>query len=305
MTHNSTQYHGPPDGMPSLAGSRITLLSLSGDGDFVSARNTPAILPAEGFVDVLMEHRLSGISERSFGDLVRTVGEVGGTAREQCLLSDGDFSACYDAELWRQEDGTVGVMLVDVTGHDRDSNSVRSLSLELAHRTKNVLAIVLSLANQTARRSPDYEKFKDRFFGHVDALSDAHDIIAATGWQGVAVGKIIETCIGAGDAKTTVTVAHDAARVMLKPNAVQNIAIVMRELQSACRDSDAVTCSIEGTGKGGLDLNWACEGNHDRERLWTDMLCHYAPVSLDGEGDIDFDPRGFRYRLLVGEAQRF
>jgi len=301
MTDNSTLYHAPPSGTPSLAGSGIVLLSLSAEGDFVSGSNAPS----DGFVDVLMGHRLSGISERTFGDLVRTVGEVGGKAREQCVLTVGEASACYDVQLWRQEDGTVGVMLVDVTGHDRDSSSVRSLSLELAHRTKNVLAIVLSLANQTARRSPDYEKFKDRFFGHVDALSNAHDIIAATGWQGVTVANIVEKCIGANGGNTTVTVKPHAESMMLKPNAVQNIAIVMRELEAACKASDTVTCDIEETGNGGLDLSWACKGDHDRERLWTDMLCHYAPVSLDGEGDIDFDKDGFRYRLMVGEGQRF
>jgi len=293
--------------MPSLGGSGIVLLSLSGDGAVVSGSNAPRDLPLDGFTGMLMAHRLSGISERTFGDLVRTVAEMGGTARERFILSEGGVSTCYDVELWRQEDGAVGVMLVDVTGQDRDSSSVRSLSLELAHRTKNVLAIVLSLANQTARRAPDYERFKDRFFGHIDALSNAHDIIAATGWQGVAVADIVGTCLktdGTG-AALTVAVKPHAGHMILKPNAVQNLAIVMRELQSACRASDTVTCDIEETGNGGLDLNWGCTGEYDRERLWTDMLCHYAPVSLDGAGDIDFDGDGFRYRLMVGKGQRF
>ena len=301
---HGTPRAAPDAGISSFDGSRITLLSLSESGVLVYGANAPPAMTLENFAALLVGHRLSDISERTFGDLVRTVAKVGGTVREQCVLSGKDFTACYDAELWRQRDGTIGVLLVDVTGQDRDSSSVRSLSLELAHRTKNVLSIVLSLANQVARRAPDYEVFKERFFGHVDALSKAHDVIAETGWQGATVGRIVEACIDLGYPNTTVTVRPDAGRVKLKPNAVQNIAIVVRELQSACRSSDWVACDIGETGTGTLDLTWQCRGTHDREGLWVDMLCRHAPVSLDGQGAIDFDEDGFRYSLAVGREQR-
>ena len=287
-----------------FAGSRITFLVYDDEGRATCARNLPEGLSMDIFDAHLSRTSVSPISGRTFGDVVGALGKIGGTAHECCDLEMDGFSASYDIELWRQENGCVVAMLVDVTGQERDSSSIRSLSLELAHRTKNILAVVLSLATQTANRSCDYTEFKGRFFSHVDALSKAHDMIAATGWQGVAMGSVVEKCTAPPRLNTTLTVAAEAGRVTLKPNAVQNIAIVIRELQGACEDSDRVSCRIDQAEDGGLDLSWFCEGKHDRTGLWTDMLCHYAPLSLDGQGEIDFSDDGFRYRLSIGTAQR-
>ena len=301
MMDKVTQEKG---GTPCLVGSRITLLVYDGEGQPTCGQNLPVGVSLATFAERMTGSRLSPISGRTLGDVVRTIGKVGGTAREQCDIVGDGIDASYDIDFWRQEDGCVGVMLVDVTGQDRYSSSVRSLSLELAHRTKNVLAVVLSLATQTARRSLDYDQFKGRFFSHVDALSKAHDMIAATGWQGVEIGNVIETCTAPPRTNTTVTVASAAGGIALKPNAVQNIAIVLRELQGACEASDRVSCQIDKAEDGTLDLSWSCEGEHDSKGLWTDMLCRHAPTSLDGQGEIDFRDDGFRYHLSIGPDQR-
>lgn len=288
---------------PCLTGSPVTLLSLTAEGELVTGRNIPDAFSSAEFTALLTTQRRSGVSGRTFGDLVRHVGGEGGTAREQFRLSDGSFSARYDIDLWRQEDGTVGVLLVDVLGEDRDSIAVRTLALELAHRTKNVMAIILGLATQTGRRMPDYERFKAHFCGQVHALSTAHDIIATTGWQGGMLGTVIERCIGEERATTTVTVAPGVAERMLKPNAVQNIAIVLHELQTTRAARDSVVFDVGDAEGGGIALTWTCRGPCDPDSLWTDMLCRHAPTSLDGSGEIDRDEGGFRYRLVVGANQ--
>ncbi len=301
MTDNATQK--TCEGL-SLVGSRITFLVYDGEGRATCGQNLPGNASLDAFAECVASTRLSPIAGRTFGDVIRALSKSGGTTRELCDLSNDRVVTSYDVDLWRQDDGSVGVMLVDVTGQDRDSSSIRSLSLELAHRTKNVLAVVLSLATQTARRSRDYDEFKGRFFSHVDALSNAHDIIAATAWQGVEVGSVVEKCTAPLRSNTTVTVASAASCVALKPNAVQNIAIVLRELQGACEASDRVSCKIDEGEGGTLDLSWSCEGQHDSTGLWTDMLCRYAPISLDGAGEIDFRDDGFCYRLSIGTDQR-
>ncbi len=293
-----------PDGASDLAGSRITLLVYDGEGVIASGRNLPEGLSLEAFSALISGNRLSPISGRTFGDIIRSLGLTGGTAREQCDILCEGFAASYDVEMWRRQDGCIGVMLIDVTGSERDSTSVRSLSLELAHRTKNILAVVLSLATQTANRSCDYAEFKQRFFSHVDALSKAHDMVAATGWQGVEMGTVIETCTAPLPTNMVLSISREAHCVSLKANAVQNIAIVIRELQGACKTGDRVSCHIDTARDGALDLSWVCEGRHDRAGLWTDMLCRYAPISLDGLGEIDFREDGFVYHLSIGADQR-
>ncbi len=304
MTSPPVPHEGTQDALPSLSGSLVTALSLTKEGDALSGRNLPGTAGLDAFARSLMSCRLSDISRRTFGDVVRTIGRVGGVAREHCALPVDGAALRYDAEIWRQESGAVGVLLVDVTDQARDSGSVHALSLELAHRTKNVLAVVLSLATQTGRRMPDYQSFKDRFQVHVEALSGAHDLIAASGWLGVPLVEIVgASVVGTDEAPVAVTVAPEAGVAVLRPNAVQNLFIILRELQTAGSERSEATCAVAVGEGGALDLVWECTDGGD-EGLWTDMLCQHAPVALDGTGALDRVGGGFRYRLRIGPGQR-
>jgi|GEM_PF-3120618 len=288
----------------SLRGSAVTLLSLSADGVVLGGQNLPDGVSADAFGVAVVEARLSDISRRSFGDLVRTVARVGGSARERFDLTHDAYFASFDAEVWQQQDGTVGVMLRDMTGEDSESSSVHALSLELAHRTKNVLSIVMSLATQTGRRMPTYDQFRNRFFGQVGALSTAHDMIAASAWYGADITTIFNTCIGAADTGIALSISPQAGSVTLKPNAVQNIAIILHELQTACGDDAGMTCDVALNAQGEVAVVWECTKCRHRDTLWIDMLCTHAPISLDGAGELAMAGDGFRYDLRIGLPQR-
>lgn len=296
----------PNDDLPSLAGSPVTLVSVTAEGAIVAGRNIPGEISPDRFVAALMMARLSSISGRTLADQVCQTAETGAMAREQCEISVAGMTRTYDIDLWRQSEGGVGILLVDVSGRERSSSRVRALSLELAHRTKNVMAVLLSLANQNARRMPDYERFRVHFFGQVEALSHAHDMIAATGWQGSTIGTVVETCIDTACASISITIAPDIADRPLKPSAVQYIAIALSELQVACEDGGTVFCTVAAGagGKDGFELCWSYEGDYDRAGLWVDMLCRHAPISFGGYGEIDCHEGGFVYRMVKGDPTR-
>ncbi len=48
---------------------------------------------------------------------------------------------------------------------------------ELNHRVKNMLAVVAGIAHQTARSSPSVEAFSSAFFGRLEAMARAHDML--------------------------------------------------------------------------------------------------------------------------------
>jgi two-component system CheB/CheR fusion protein len=55
---------------------------------------------------------------------------------------------------------------------------------ELAHRVKNTLSVVQSIANQTLRSSSSAEDFIERFGGRLLALGAAHSLLVQSDWQG-------------------------------------------------------------------------------------------------------------------------
>ena len=287
-----------------LAGSRVTSLSYDGGGAPVRGENIPHGLSVEAFGTLVCNSRVSEVSGRTVADILRLLARTGGSKTLSCTVVGDTFSTRYDVDIVHQQGDAIDVVLVDTTAREGEQRSIESLALELAHRTKNVLAVVLSLATQTARRTDRYEDFKERFLGHVSALSSAHDMIAVTGWQGGSVETIMDGCIDSSDERINGTVSPETGSVMLKPNAVQNMAMIFCELNATCADSDRIDYMIDVKDEGGIDLVWTCKGTHDENRIWTEMLCRYAPIALDGTGMIDYDDDGFQYRLTIGPQQR-
>ena len=72
--------------------------------------------------------------------------------------------------------------------HDKERDEreahVRLIMRELSHRSKNLLAIVLAIARQTARHTTSFSDFESRFNSRIQALADAHDLLVEQQWSG-------------------------------------------------------------------------------------------------------------------------
>ena len=80
---------------------------------------------------------------------------------------------------------------VDITNQKTAEEHLRLALLELAHRSKNLLAVVLSLARQSADDSRDLNEFRGRFLGRIRALALAHDILTEEAWRGATVFSLV------------------------------------------------------------------------------------------------------------------
>lgn len=67
----------------------------------------------------------------------------------------------------------------------------KTLLREVSHRSKNLLAIVQSLASQTARTSSTVEGFAEEFRGRLHALSQAQDLITESSWRGAMLKDLL------------------------------------------------------------------------------------------------------------------
>src|SRR5690606_33899477 len=119
---------------------------------------------------------------------------------------------------------------VDITRQKAAEEHLRLALLELAHRSKNLLAVVLSLARQSADDSRDLEDFRARFLGRIRALSLAHDILTEEAWRGATVFSLVKGQFAAFGDEARDRSNVEGHNAFLKPNAVQYVGLALHEL---------------------------------------------------------------------------
>ncbi|HEX8412406.1 MAG TPA: HWE histidine kinase domain-containing protein, partial [Sphingomicrobium sp.] len=120
----------------------------------------------------------------------RTIGRDDGLIRWVAAKGRGIFDE-------RNECVRVIGTAIDISARKRAEQHQRLLIDELSHRSKNLLAIVQAVAQQSFKgdRSPD--QIRAIFEGRLGALSAAHGILTRERWENVAIRKVIEDTLAA------------------------------------------------------------------------------------------------------------
>ena len=129
---------------------------------------------------------------------------------------------------------TGGSQFVVETNRDiterRKADEVRNLLVgELNHRVKNTLAIVQSIAAQTARTSATIGQFIGRFNGRVQSLSSAHHMLTEAHWSGASLRELItsQIAVSAGELQNVDIVGDD---VFVPPQTALQMTLMLHEL---------------------------------------------------------------------------
>src|SRR5262249_50668878 len=69
--------------------------------------------------------------------------------------------------------------------------TLRLANRELYHRSKNLLAVIQSIAGQTLRATRNPERFVEAFSGRLMALDRAQSLLTGAGHQGVSIKDLI------------------------------------------------------------------------------------------------------------------
>lgn len=120
--------------------------------------------------------------------------------------------------------------IIDITERKRNEEHIRCIMNELSHRSKNLLTVVLSIANQTVRRATSFGEFQTNFEGRLLAIARCHDLLVDKGWEGASIEALILAQLKpfTDDAATRVDAAGPP--IMLNPDAAQNIGLALHEL---------------------------------------------------------------------------
>jgi PAS domain S-box-containing protein len=150
-----------------------------------------------------------------------------------------------------------GTVTRDYRGQKRAEDDLRFLNGELAHRLKNVLAVVQSVAQQTLRNAPDTETASRDLAARLVALGAATDVLTGGSWRSA---DLAELAAGALAPHGTIgeRILIDGPEVTLKPQVAFALALALHELAT-----NAVKYGALSNRTGTVTLAWSVAGVGD------------------------------------------
>ena len=229
------------------------------------------------------------------------------------LWIDADYSA----------DGKVrGIITtaVETTEQKRREQTLRALLREVSHRSRNLLAIIQSIATQTGRYSVTIEGFLNRFRGRLQSLASSQDLVTSSNWRGADLGELVIGQVGRYSSSPRSAVRFEGERPWLNPNATLHVGLALHELAvnsvsygALSKPDGFVTVSgrlLPGPpGATSLALTWnEIVGGPDDEipdeatrekRFGSVALERIVPASLNGSASLEISAGKLEYRLVI------
>ncbi len=201
----------------------------------------------------------------------------------------------------------VGRVLERQAEHRRQS----LLLAELDHRAKNMLAVVMGMADQTARRADSLDGFQKAFSARLSSLARGYGLVTAGRWRTTPLAKIVRTILEPylSEDRAQIEVHGDA--VVLSPKAALALAMILHELLSNAIKHGAlssplglirVSWAIAAKTPRTVNLEWEETGlvgltAPTRRGFGTKLIEASTRRELGGEVQVTYAPTGVRYRF--------
>jgi two-component sensor histidine kinase/PAS domain-containing protein len=142
----------------------------------------------------------------------------------------------------------------DITDRKAAEAHQRFLLQELSHRSKNLLAIIQSIANQTLRNSKDPKDFQRRFNGRLQGLAASNDLLTRGDWRGSSLRELIEFQLASFIDLSSPRLEIRGPEVSLVADASQAIGLALHELAT-----NAVKYGALSSSQGQLSVSWTVD----------------------------------------------
>ena len=206
----------------------------------------------------------------------------------------------------------------DLAMRERHERHIEDIMLELSHRSKNLLAVVQSIARQIARRTKNFEDFDAAFSARIGALAEVHDLLVTRNWQGADIREVIRSQLAPFAQSEDGRVTIKGPELLLRPKAVEHIGLVLHELATNATKYGALSSPT-----GSVSIRWKINpGDGELRQIQIDwqesggppvtvpehkgfghmVITHVAPKALEGHTNLNFAVDGLRWTLLVPAA---
>ncbi len=305
-----------------LRGSQISLFSQDAEGHFNWVFNSPAGLSPSTVLGRTDEEVLPLAAAEQLGAAKEAAIQEGEMQQVELCLPYGDDPRWYDVMLVPEEDedGSQTAIIgaaIDITERKIQEEHLRIVMRELAHRSKNLLAVIQGIARQTAENASSTEQFVSRFNGRIFSLSRAHDVLTEADWRGARIFDLVRSQISLYAEPRLSQVEITGINGFLRPNAAQYLGLALHELTT-----NAIKYGALGTDEGRVEVSFErVPEDAGRYRFtWCErkgppvkepksrsfgvvMLCNVVPTTVGGEADLVFDGDGLCYELTLAKSQ--
>lgn len=306
-----------------LANTDMTLFAQACDLTYLWVFNANDSWLDESMVGRTDSDLLSGPAADKSVAVKREVIRTQMPARFELSIMAGSNSRWFDIriDVDRSADGEiVGVVgtSLEITEQKRREETLKTLLRELSHRSKNLLAIIQSLASQTARHSVTVPEFLVRFRGRIQSLSSSQDIVTDADWRGADLVSLVVMQVERYAPDGMGQIEFQGIDVYLSPTASLHVGLALHELavNAASYGSLSVpggkvairSVFIQKSEERFLQLTWREAGgprvrtDHDT-RFGTSTLERIVPNSVGGEAKLEYRSDGIRYTLLIPDSQ--
>ncbi len=157
-----------------------------------------------------------------------------------------------------------GTVTRDFRAHKRAEEELRLLNGELAHRLKNVLAVVQSVTRQTLRNAADLRNANEALSARLVALGTATDVLTNASWRSADLRDLIEGALSPhGAVGKRIRLAGPA--LTLQPQLALALALALHELAT-----NAAKYGSLSNDTGIVDVRWREEGTGPEARFRFD-----------------------------------
>ena len=303
-----------------LADSRITVAASDPDGRYIWMFNSPEGFSAEIVGKLDREVLTPEAAEALAGAKREVLASEEPREIELHILSDRG-PRWYDVRIRAERRGgrTVGTVssFIDVTDRKVQEEHLRIVLRELAHRSKNLLAVIQGIARQTAESASSPTQFVSRFNGRIFSLSRAHDVLTDADWRGARIFDLVRSQIALYAENRLGSVTLEGENGFLRPNAAQYMGLALHELTTNAlkygalsRDDGmiAVRFAQSAAAPDFFHFSWqertGAELREPKVRSFgLMMLTEVVPTSVSGSAELTFGPDGLRYELEIPKAQ--
>jgi two-component system CheB/CheR fusion protein len=133
---------------------------------------------------------------------------------------------------------------------------------ELNHRVKNMLMVVMGVAEQTLRTSSDLSAFRGRFLDRLQAMSGSYELLSRENWTEASIGDLVRPHVAPFGPER---VGIEGPDIRVKPRLALSLGMVIHELVTNASKYGALSSP---TGR--LDVAWSRQDGR-LELQWREM----------------------------------
>jgi PAS domain S-box-containing protein len=200
----------------------------------------------------------------------------------------------------------------DITERKRAEEQQQLSMRELSHRTKNLLSVVQSIANQTAASSST--GFVERFSQRIQALSASLDLLVHSEWRGVEIEALVRAQLAHFADLIGDRIVIEGPRLSVTPSAAQSIGMALHELATNAGKYGSLS-----DDHGSVTIDWRIDDDEfsiawieqhgprvkppKRRGFGSTIISAVAQKSLGGEVELAYAASGVVWRLRCSASK--